>query len=235
MAHHAADPGEGSGGFLPQSPLWRAVTAVVAVTVAGAVTAVLWVTGGLAPAAATAEEPGGEAANDMLTLTVHDAAINPEGDSMGPTLDVRADLVSKDTRPFDVGALNRIVTAELTPGGLETAQLSVVFTRHPDGYVSEIQPDMPEEVVLSWLLVEAGTEPEDDNPLGALAGEEPPSMDFDWLLEEPKDLSGLVAEEESATIVVTDAAFEEGFTDQTERWTPGDETVGRFSLPLDEG
>ncbi|MFC3999917.1 hypothetical protein ACFOVU_28655 [Nocardiopsis sediminis] len=238
MAHHAPDRDEGSGGLFPASPQWRAVIGIVAVAVAGTVTAGLWVTGGLAPAAATGAEPGSEASNDMLTLTVHEATINPGEDGIGPTLDVRADLVSKDTRPFDVGALDRIITAELTPGGLETAQLEVVFTRYPEGYIFDIQPDMPEEVVLSWTLIEAGAE-EEDGPLGelsgGLAGDPSDPLDLDALLEEPKDLSGLVAQEESATITVADAVFEEGFTDQTERWTATDETTGRFILPLDEG
>jgi len=47
VAHHAPDPANQPGSFLPQSRLWRAAVLAAAAAVLGAATLALWATGGL--------------------------------------------------------------------------------------------------------------------------------------------------------------------------------------------
>jgi hypothetical protein len=228
VAHHAPAGDEGPGQFLPESRLLRAVLALVASAVAGMVALLLWVTGGLESADAAADTaPGTPVTNDMFTLTVHDAAITTDPELGGSSLVVRADLRSHDTRPFTGGDLGRIIEPKLDPHLLEPGPLSIAFERHPDGVVSGVQPDMTEEVTLSWPLSKVDPEAEKDP--------DAPVFDPDQLFAEPEDLSAEIAREESVTLRVFDAEYASGFTDQSESWGPGGTTLAAITLPLDKG
>lgn len=223
--------------------LWRAAILLMATSVLGAATLALWATGGLARADATPEkEPGDTVRTAMYTLTPHKAEFVSD-DSKLTALQVRADLVSNDTKPIPVGSLDLVIDVGFPSGRIDASALNVRYVRHPDGLVFNIQPDMREEVLMTWSLRKAeggdGQEQQkdSDNPLAGLGGEpdQGDPFDFDSLMEKPEDVAPLAEKEDEVTLTFSETEFSPGFTDQSKSWKSTDEVAAEVSLPLGQG
>ncbi|MUL44093.1 hypothetical protein FZ103_23525 [Streptomonospora sp. PA3] len=244
MAHHAPDPADQPGGLLPQSTLGRVAIVLVAAAVLGAATLALWAAGGLARADVTPRlKPGTEVRTAMYTLTPHKAEFVKD-DAGLTALQVRADLVSNDTKPIQVSALDQAIQVSFPSGAIDAAVLSVTYTRHPGGLVFEIQPGMREEVLLTWSLRKAEAEDKkkqqeqnSDNPLAGLGGEqvEGGGIDLETLMETPEDVAPLAEKEDEVTLAFSEMEFAPGFTDQSKSWKTTDETAAEVAFPLGQG
>ena len=160
VAHHAPDFAYGPGSLLPRSGPLRAAIVLVGTAVAGGAILLIWALGGLAPAKPPLTDPGTPVTNDMFTITLHEAEL-VENEILG-TLEVRvrADLTSHHTEPFWPAELRLILNPKLTPGDVELKATSAFLERRPDTPAGMIQPEMPEEVVLTWPMPEEETDPE---------------------------------------------------------------------------
>ncbi|GAA4954648.1 hypothetical protein GCM10023224_45090 [Streptomonospora halophila] len=243
MAHHAPDTEDVSSGLLPQSTLWRVVILLVAAVVLAAATLVLWATGGLARADATPEaEPGTEVRTAMYTLTPQKAEFVKD-DAGLTALQVRAELVSNDTKPIQVSQLGHVIEVDFPSDGIDASALSVAYVRHPGGLVFEIQPKMREKVVMTWSLRKAEQDDKDqeqqeqsDNPLAGLGGpgsSEP--FDLDDLMKTPEDVAPLAEKQDEVTLTFNETEFSPGFTDQSKTWKATDDVAAEVTFPLGQG
>ncbi|GAA2013743.1 hypothetical protein GCM10009799_47620 [Nocardiopsis rhodophaea] len=208
----------------------RAALATTGVIVAALLILILWAQGGLDSAEATGPtSPAGTAVrNDLFTITPHTAEIVTNTDTGGSELRIHADLVSHHTDPVYSTAVLGALEPDLAPAKLETEYGSIAFERRPDSTVGRIQPEMPEKALISWPLARPGGDSDADDESESIDE----LLDVDKLLEPPDDVSDQVARVDRVTLTVLDAEFSAGFTDQSERWFPGDTTVGRVALAL---
>lgn len=244
MAHHAPDPADEPGGFLPQSNLRRAVVVLVAAAVLGAATLALWATGGLERAdAAPKQDPGSTVRTRMYTVTPHRAEFVTADDGR-TALQVRAELVSKHTEPFAVSSLESVIKVSFPSGDIDAERLDLTYTRNPEGFVSEVQPDMREDVLMTWTLRKAEAEDKkkqqeenSDNPLAGLEGEpaEEGGLDLGPLTETPEDVAPLAEKEDKVTLSFSKTKFAPGFTDQNKSWRAVGGTAAKISFPLGKG
>ncbi|MFD0773548.1 hypothetical protein ACFQZ2_06360 [Streptomonospora algeriensis] len=245
MAHHVPDPAdEPPTGLFPQSTAWRAAIALIASAALCAAALALWATGGLARAdTAPDQEPGTEVRTAMYTLTPHEAEL-VTGDDGLTALQVRAELVSEHTEPIPLSAIRQVIDVDFPSGRIEAPALTFGYVRHPDGLVFEVQPDMREEVLMTWSLRKAEAadrqkeqQEESDNPLAGLSGVSDRSepVDLDSLMETPEDVAPLAEKEDEVTLTFHETEFSPGFTDQTKRWVPADAVAAEVSFPLGQG
>lgn len=162
MVHHVSETDSPGRSPLPQSPLAR-LALLSAIGAAGAlVLLAVTVFGGLERADAFADpEPAGtELENDLVRITPHEArVITDDGVAF---LQVRADIeMHGSERPVSTADALEAAVAHLEPSGDTVEDPEVHFQRMPDGYVSHLQPHMPEtDAILSWQFPE-GAAPED--------------------------------------------------------------------------
>lgn len=161
VVHHVREADVPRRSPLPQNPFAR----FALVSLIGAVGAVVLlgvtVFGGLETADALADpEPAGtELENDLIRVSPHEARVF-SGD-LGDELQLRADIeMHGSERPVSVFDAGRAVVVHVQPTGEITEPPEIHFQRRPEGYVSHLQPHMPEEnAVLSWELPE-GVDPD---------------------------------------------------------------------------
>lgn len=122
--------------------------------VIGSLVVALWAAGGLAKASDDPPSaPGKRISNALFTITPHAAAIaEPSGLSKEPQLQISADLVTKVKEPINFSSFDGIIAPSLKPGNATPKNIQVKFKRNPDGFYSEIQPQVREKVVLTWPL-----------------------------------------------------------------------------------
>ncbi|MDA0564656.1 hypothetical protein LG943_09995 [Streptomonospora sp. S1-112] len=237
MAHHAPHAQGPGGGFLPEGRLARALIALGASVLLIVSAVAIWAAGGFEPAdAAPAAQPGTRVETRQFTLTPHEAVFTEDPDTGLTVLQVRADLVSNDTKPYYADSIDQSIEVEFPSGKLEATMLTVKYTRHPEGLVSQIQPDMPEEALLVWSLGKPDEKDKDcDDPLARLECErEQAEIDWDAILEDPPDLGPAVAEEREITLTIHQNVYQPGFTDQSERWFAEDDVAAKITLPVSE-
>ncbi|GAA4919164.1 hypothetical protein GCM10023405_48620 [Streptomonospora salina] len=210
--------------------------------VLSAATLALWAGGGLARADTDpGRQPGDTVRTAMYTMTPHEAEFVTD-DTGTTALQVRADLVSEHTEPVPVSAFGRAIGVAFPSGEIDASALSVSYTRHPDGLVFDIQPDMREEVLMTWSLQKAESDGQDrqedsDSPLAGLGGDPGPSdpLDAESLLEGTEDVAPLAEKEDTVTLTFNKTEFSPGFTDRSESWRPTDEVAAETSFPLRKG
>lgn len=110
-------------------------------------------------ALAEPETAGTELENDLIRVSPHEARIF-SGD-LGDHLQLRVDIeMHGSERPVSTFDAGRTVVAHIQPSGSETENPEFLFQRRPEGYVSHLQPHMPEEdAIISWDLPE-GVDPD---------------------------------------------------------------------------
>ncbi len=229
VAHHAPDPEEAPLVRLPRSTRARLAAVTVGVLAVAAAVAGLWAGGGLESATATEHrtvEPGDEIRNSLIELRLHEAAFGRNPDTGQFTLDIRADIESRFNEPVSVSEIGGLFKPRFGRKDLAPGPMRMALTRHPEVTASDLQPGMPEEVVLSWPLSE--DDPDDTTPK---TGEEIFGED---LLAEPDDVSGQIAQVDEVEVTVTGAKYEAGFTDETKRWWTDNRPRAVVDLPVDE-
>ncbi|GAA3729995.1 hypothetical protein GCM10022205_13970 [Spinactinospora alkalitolerans] len=119
----------------------------------------LWRMGGLAKASEQPpSEPGKPVRNALFTITVHDATV--VSDTLGPAVQVRADLTSHDKNPVSYSYIDDMLQLTLSPGGAKVdGAMTAALERDPEGFAGDVQPEMPETVLMRWPLPE-GTDPD---------------------------------------------------------------------------
>ncbi|WP_026120693.1 hypothetical protein [Nocardiopsis potens] len=230
MAHHLPDLDDGPDLPLPRTVRGRVLLAAAGAPVIALLLVALWLTGGLDDAKAVqfkTAEPGKAVQNKLLKATLHEASVGADPDLGGYRLEVRAELESLADEPVPASQLNTLFKVDFGRKDLKAETMRVRLVRLPDTELGDLQPKMPEEVVLVWTLAEG--DPADDKIKTA---EETFGEDF---LAEPDDVSAQLAEVDKAEITVTGAKFEPGFTDPAKRWWTDDKTAGVYTLPLEKG
>ncbi|MDA2806806.1 hypothetical protein [Nocardiopsis suaedae] len=188
----------------------------------------LWAAGGFEASKSTDfrdVEPGGLVRNSLLELKLHEAAFSQDPNTGAHTLQVRADIKSRFNEPVPVSNISGMIDPRFGRKDLSASAMRMSLTRQPDRSVFELQPEVPEEAVLTWQLTD------DDPDAGPKKAEE--IFDEEDLLE-PDDVSEQVAAVDRVKVTVTGAEYDAGFTDQTKRWWGDTNTRGIVYLPIDE-
>ncbi|GAA1095559.1 hypothetical protein GCM10009605_35490 [Nocardiopsis composta] len=230
VAHHMPDLDDGPDIPLPRTVRGRVLLAAAGAPVIALLLVALWLTGGLDNAKATefkTVQPGKTVQNKLLKVALHEAAAGQDPDVGGYRLEIRAELESLVDEPVPASQLNTLFKVDFGRKDLKTEAMRVRLVRQPGTDLGDLQPKMPEEVVLVWALAEG-----DPAKTEFKTAEETFGEDF---LAEPDDVSEQLSRVDKADVTVTGAVYEPGFTDTSKRWWTDDKTVGVYPLPLEKG